>query len=237
MMASPAIDIAGKRFGRLLVVAKAPTRPAPARDRAARWVAKCDCGAEKIVAGADLRKGNTLSCGCMQAELARSRNEAKIIDLTGMRFGRLTVIGRSTDIASSGGRAQWNCSCSCGRHVTVRGYALRGGNSQSCGCLRKEQIALHHEYLASLKRQERNTRALEMLGVSYEELIEDLTRFGGHGEAHWRGKYESINSAMVIETMELADECPACGRRFVNLTENHDEYCRMPEYLKEIANG
>lgn len=60
-----------------------------------------------------------------------------LIDLTGRRFGRLTVI-------EEGGRdnfrqALWKCKCDCGNEVDVRGYSLRVGNTQSCGCLQKEK--------------------------------------------------------------------------------------------------
>lgn len=55
-------------------------------------------------------------------------------DLTGQRFGRLTVTapaGKSAD-----GRIQWQCLCDCGKTITVRGYALTNGATSSCGCSR-----------------------------------------------------------------------------------------------------
>ena len=61
----------------------------------------------------------------------------KKIDLTGQRFGRLLVIseyGRTKD-----GSVAWLCKCNCGAEVVVRGYSLRSGHSQSCGCLSREQ--------------------------------------------------------------------------------------------------
>ena len=57
------IDILNKRFGRLLVlrqVGKKYGRPA--------WFCVCDCGNTKIIAGAQLRSGNTKSCGCLHKE-------------------------------------------------------------------------------------------------------------------------------------------------------------------------
>lgn len=62
----------------------------------------------------------------------------KLIDLTGQRFGRLTVIsfaGWTTDR-----RAKWLCRCDCGKWHIVRGSHLRSGNVQSCGCYRKEVL-------------------------------------------------------------------------------------------------
>lgn len=57
----------------------------------------------------------------------------KLIDLTGQRFGRLTVIGRSS--TGKCHNVYWDCQCSCGKKVTVRGDHLREGTIKSCGCL------------------------------------------------------------------------------------------------------
>ena len=57
------------------------------------------------------------------------------IDLTGKRYGRLTVLER----AEGKGRCKWRCLCSCGNEVVVRGYNLKNGNTQSCGCLKREK--------------------------------------------------------------------------------------------------
>lgn len=60
-----------------------------------------------------------------------------LIDLTGQRFGRLTVIERA---ATKPGytNASWRCRCDCGNETVVRGTSLRSGGSTSCGCYRAE---------------------------------------------------------------------------------------------------
>lgn len=58
-------DLAGQRFGRL--VAFAPVFRVGQR-RTAHWVCVCDCGEAKIVQAQSLRKGGTLSCGCLHRE-------------------------------------------------------------------------------------------------------------------------------------------------------------------------
>lgn len=58
----------------------------------------------------------------------------KRIDLSGQRFGRLTVIERAEN--SKGGKAQWLCKCDCGNETIVAGDKLRKKHSKSCGCLR-----------------------------------------------------------------------------------------------------
>jgi hypothetical protein len=60
----------------------------------------------------------------------------RTIDLTGQRFGRLTVqnfVGRNLH-----GCFQWACICDCGTPKVVLRSSLRDGNSRSCGCLRAE---------------------------------------------------------------------------------------------------
>ena len=54
-------------------------------------------------------------------------------DLTGMTFGRLTVLRPAGTVC---GRAAWLCRCECGREVAVRGDHLRYGHTASCGCAR-----------------------------------------------------------------------------------------------------
>lgn len=62
---------------------------------------------------------------------------AKIIDLTGQRFGRLVVLQKSAQ-KSKNGSAMWECRCDCGNKVAVSAKHLKSGATKSCGCLRKE---------------------------------------------------------------------------------------------------
>jgi len=58
---------------------------------------------------------------------------SRLIDMTGRKHGRLTVIQRSPKPEF---RAQWQCRCDCGKVVIVDGVKLRSGHTKSCGCLR-----------------------------------------------------------------------------------------------------
>lgn len=54
------------------------------------------------------------------------------LDLTGKRFGKLTVLKKSDrDIV---GRIHWLCQCDCGEKTCVRAGALTSRNTRSCGC-------------------------------------------------------------------------------------------------------
>lgn len=56
-----------------------------------------------------------------------------LIDLTGQRFGRLTVKCRS-ELNEASGQPQWECVCDCGADKIVRGRHLRQEKIVSCGC-------------------------------------------------------------------------------------------------------
>lgn len=67
---------------------------------------------------------------------------ARFIDLTGHRFGKLTVIKRVEDYISPKGQRdrRWLCKCDCENYVVVRGSDLKSKNTQSCGCLNRENL-------------------------------------------------------------------------------------------------
>lgn len=56
----------------------------------------------------------------------------KFIDISGQKFGRLTVIERTG--TNAGRQPIWLCMCECGRHAYVPSQSLRTGHSKSCGC-------------------------------------------------------------------------------------------------------
>lgn len=77
--------------------------------------------------------------------------KGKYEDLTGQKFGRLTVIGEAEDLLYPNKRykdgvmviKRWYCKCDCeeGNTIIARGDALRSGNTQSCGCLQKDRAS------------------------------------------------------------------------------------------------
>ena len=63
----------------------------------------------------------------------------QFIDLTGRRFGMLTVLRRVQDRIR--GWPRWLCLCDCGNEKEVASGALRNGDSVSCGCYGRQQMA------------------------------------------------------------------------------------------------
>lgn len=60
------VDLMGKSFGRLTVVANLPSNKWGNRT----WLCLCSCGNRTVVAGGNLQCGNTKSCGCLRSDKA-----------------------------------------------------------------------------------------------------------------------------------------------------------------------
>jgi hypothetical protein len=61
-------------------------------------------------------------------------------DLSGKRFGRLTIISRAPDKICKGNRKRimWVCKCDCGNITIKNGDNIRKGNTSSCGCIKEK---------------------------------------------------------------------------------------------------
>ena len=69
---------------------------------------------------------------------------ARVIDLTGKRFGRLVVLRRVQNKKHGKGHVPaWYCLCDCGNATIVAGAHLRDGKTRSCWCLRGEKHGKH----------------------------------------------------------------------------------------------
>ena len=64
---------------------------------------------------------------------------SKLIDLTGQKFGRLTVLYKDTERITKSG-SYWICQCECGKQKSIKSSSLRRGEITSCGCYRTERI-------------------------------------------------------------------------------------------------
>lgn len=60
-----------------------------------------------------------------------------LIDITGQRYERLTVIALKE---TKNKKSYWECKCDCGNTTIVRKDQLKSGKSKSCGCLNIEKI-------------------------------------------------------------------------------------------------
>lgn len=124
-------DLVGQKFNHLTVLRQGSY----SNGKLVRWICRCDCGnITTPIRAAHLKDGHTKSCGCLQ----RKRSvEAHLIDLTGLRFGKLVVLERE-EFSISDREGHWICQCDCGNKKTVLARALINGSTLSCGCLKSK---------------------------------------------------------------------------------------------------
>lgn len=66
----------------------------------------------------------------------------KLIDITGQKFGRLTVIKLDHIVNKKHGpESYWLCKCDCGNEKIIRKDHITGNKTLSCGCLQKEKAS------------------------------------------------------------------------------------------------
>lgn len=122
-------DYTNQKIGKLLVLRQTKRRNTAG---CIIWECKCQCGNICYKDSQTLRRSNkNLNCGCLG-------KNGLLKDLTGQKFGRLTVIKRAQN--TKDGRSQWLCKCDCGNETIVIGKNLSSGKTISCGCYHLEQI-------------------------------------------------------------------------------------------------
>ena len=158
----PGFDyMVGQEFGRLTVLKRISEK-----GKKIKYECQCSCNNinRVIVTGANLKSGHTQSCGCLRREMAVETHRGKGEDLTGKKFGKLTVLYRGEDVIyPSGVKAiKWVCQCECGKITSVHGVCLRNGWTSSCGCMQK--------YYNSLDKKKYNEYDLSgEYGIGYDK--------------------------------------------------------------------
>lgn len=118
------------RFGALTVL----EATGELQDRYQVWLCRCDCGNEIKASTKRLRRVPDISCGCTKIDALRP---APIpCDLTGRRYGMLTVI--RSEPSAKALHPSWLCRCDCGNECYVTSYSLHNGKRKSCGCLHRK---------------------------------------------------------------------------------------------------
>lgn len=111
-------------------------------------------------------------------------------DLSGQRFGRLIVICRATGKYES---PYYKCICDCGNEVIKRGGSLISGNTRSCGCLHKEQLAERNR-----KHGERYTRLYGIWLNMKQRCSSNKERY-----KNWQGKGITVCKSWSDSFMEF----------------------------------
>lgn len=135
-------DLTGQKFGKLTPIKVDEDRTGNGK---VYWICQCDCGNTTSVQSTALtRKVNgTKSCGCARnseesKEKLRKTQKSYPKDITGLKFGRLTVVKQTpikSNRVSDNGAKLWECKCDCGNVCYYSRYSLITPNGvKSCGC-------------------------------------------------------------------------------------------------------
>lgn len=121
----------------------------------------------------------------------------KLIDLIGMRFGRLIVISRSEN-NNNQNKPMWLCNCDCKNTTVCDGSHLRGGKINSCGCLQRdvarERLIKHGMKGTKIYRIWKN-----MKSRCNNPKVPNYKHYGGRGITvckEWEESFETFYSDM-----------------------------------------
>ena len=142
------------------------------------------------------------------------------VDLTGQKFGRLTVMSRGPNNKSNA--AHWWCLCDCGTYSLVRAADLKNGATKSCGCLRNESSVKRMRIMRPTQVGEKNPNWKG--GITPEQIrVRMSTQY-----SEWR--------TQVFERDNYT--CQKCGTRAGYINAHHIEsFAGNPKLRTEISNG
>lgn len=118
-------------------------------------------------------------------------------DLTGIRFGRLTVISRAEN--DKNGKPMWNCVCDCGTEKVLSTSSLQTG-TKSCGCYRREWASTIKVKHGGCRRGKRD-RLYSVWNMIKQRCLDpnckSYKNYGGRGITicdEWSNDYETFRT-------------------------------------------
>lgn len=186
-------DLTGLRFGRWMVLEQVENYVSPQGATQSQWRCKCDCGVERIVSRSTLTSGKSKSCGCLHKDSVVKYGHD---DLTGLRFGRLTVLNRVADEYPP----RWKCECDCGNVVYPSVHHLISDKVKSCGCLQRD--------IASQR--------LDLVDMQFGQLhvisrASDYMDSSGRGYSRWNCRCECGRMVVVRQCALRSGHTTSCG--------------------------
>lgn len=198
------IDLKGQRFGRLIVLEETNKRS----NGSVMWKCKCDCGNECEISSISLRKGRTRSCGCLKKESDRSSKN--VIDITGQKFGHLTVLERVE--SDKYGHTRWKCRCDCPEHteLIVFGDNLRRNHTTSCGCDRRSKGEKKIEFLLqeggiSFVQEYRTFKFSSGSWAKFDFYVDDKYLIEYDGETHYQYNLHGWHDEKQLKAQQERD--------------------------------
>ncbi len=130
-------------------------------------------------------------------EQIRQMGLSAAINLTGRRFGQLTVVERAPN---AGRRAMWRCLCDCGTVAVKKGKYLLNGDTNSCGCAqRQRRESGNPKYGDTAKGRREYTIWRSMKSRCYTPTSSNFKFYGARGVTvcdRWRDDYAEFLADM-----------------------------------------
>ena len=149
------------------------------------------------------------------------QNWGNRLDLTGQRYGQLTVLRPAESI---GDKTTWLCRCDCGNEVVVKTRYLRSGHVKSCGCKRAEGIGSHLNYIDGTCVEMLRAKTVRSNNTSGVPGVDWQKKRG-----RWRASICFKGQRYFLGSYELFDE--AVQARRLAEAKLHDEF------LQNVAPG
>ena len=160
-------------------------------------------------------------------------------DLTGQRFGRLTVIQFD---CTQGHMSKWLCKCDCGGTKSVRSDHLTAGHTKSCGCMELENMETfggHNRTLrADHKRLDLVYRA--MLNRCYHEKTRNYKNYGGRGIRvcdEWRECFDNFCKWALTNGYDETAKYGKCTLERIDVNGNYEpSNCKWVSSYEQSVN-
>lgn len=200
-------DIIGQRYGKLTINSMFY------KNKKLYYHCICVCGNEIDVCRYNLINEKQVDCG----KCVRKQKPGKVRDLTGFKYGRLTVLHRGEDHVTKSGThiLTWDCQCDCGRITNVSRERLVNGKTNSCGCLQAEKFKMSiEEYDRKFKynRSESNGIFQDLTGQRFGKLVvrEQYTKTNSH-KLKWICDCDCGGTAIIIGDNLKNGHTQSCG--------------------------